>query len=237
MTYIELMGDAERIPALNRVCGLHDEAMVDEKLAALFVGKSVQTLRRWRAHGVGPTPWKGPAHLTSDMTRTEGTNHSVQYQMKRLRTFIDEGFVEGTAEGLNRNEATIQKKLMLGFGSLQDLRDEQPWFQHIVSDGSSVMIGHALAMEPEKFEALWNDPDVELAWLPLDEAIEKPWYILESRTPFHEAYVAVLMSRLNATKERQATAEMFAATSLEGKRSDLEEAELFARFDALSRTF
>ena len=44
--------------------------------------------------------------------------------------------------------------------------------------------GHALAMKPEVFEALWKTKGVELVWLPVEQAMLQPWMALENAPHF-----------------------------------------------------
>ncbi|MCA8147184.1 hypothetical protein [Burkholderia vietnamiensis] len=203
MISIEMLDDEVALRRMNAAAALHDEQSVSEPVAALFLGRSARTLERLRSEGRGPVYTQakqedGPKHT--------GRKPSVTYLMRDLRDWRENHKVN------NPREATVRDRRALRFETLADLLDDQPWFAKV---GTDRLVGHALTGPEELLGARLDDKALELVWLPMPEAMARPWPNLRERTPFHDAYNEVLGESMRLSQVRQ------------------DEAVLRAEFDAL----
>ncbi|AOR66175.1 hypothetical protein BBJ41_00650 [Burkholderia stabilis] len=178
----------------NTIAKLDDEVSVNKEIAALFLCCSERTLDRMRTEGNGP-------EYTQDMPRAEvfgakpnGRRPGITYLMKDLRQWRDSHKVR------NPREAIARDRRALSFTTLADLLDDQPWFTKV---GSGDLVGHALTGPIEVFEERLVDPEIEVTWLPMPEAMDRPWRNLRERTPFHDAYIGVLGEAMRLSQVRQ----------------------------------
>lgn len=196
MITIEMLDDEVLVRRLNAVASLHDEQSIGEDLAALFLGRSRSTLERMRSEGRGPEYVQavqegGPKHT--------GRRPGVTYLMKDLRAWRDAHKVSNPREAAHRDRKALR------FETLADLLGEQPWF---AKRGSDELVGHVLTGFEELLEARLNDRALEVVWLPMPEAMTRPWRNLRERTPFHEAYIEVLGEHMRLSQVRQDEAEI-----------------------------
>ncbi|SDG96967.1 hypothetical protein SAMN05216466_106226 [Paraburkholderia phenazinium] len=196
MITIEMLDDEVLVRRLNAVASLHDEQSIGEDLAALFLGRSRSTLERMRSEGRGPEYIQavqegGPKHA--------GRRPGVTYLMKDLRAWRDAHKVSNPREAAHRDRKALK------FETLVDLLDEQPWF---VKRGADELVGHVLTGSEEMLEARLNDRALEVVWLPMPEAMTRPWRNLRERTPFHEAYIEVMGEAMRLSQVRQDDAEI-----------------------------
>ncbi|MBU7436006.1 MULTISPECIES: hypothetical protein [Burkholderiaceae] len=191
MISIEQLDDEVMVRRMNTVSALHDEQSVSEPVAALFLGRSARTLERMRSEGRGPVYTQAKQE---DGPQFTGRKPAVTYLMRDLRAWRENHKI------MNPREGTARDRRALSFATLADLLDDQPWFTKV---GSGDLVGHALTGPIEVFEERLVDPEIEVTWLPMPEAMDRPWRNLRERTPFHDAYIGVLGEAMRLSQVRQ----------------------------------
>ncbi|WP_186197716.1 hypothetical protein [Burkholderia gladioli] len=191
MISIEMLDDEVALRRMNAAAALHDEQSVSEPVAALFLGRSARTLERMRSEGRGPVYTQAKQE---DGPRHTGRKPSVTYLMRDLRAWRENHKVN------NPREATVRDRRALRFETIADLLDDQPWFAKI---GTGELVGHALAGPEELLADRLDNRALEVVWLPMPEAMDRPWRNLRERTPFHEAYIGVLGEAMRLSQVRQ----------------------------------
>lgn len=182
-----------------------DDAVVDSKLAAVFLGISHQSLARMRGKGGSP-PY---VQLREDDSTAR--NQRVNYILKDLRAWRESNKVSSTMEAAQLRGLT--------FSTLPSLLEEQPFWiltthskskgtmgRGEVSESLEVIADHVFTIPGDKFSKLLQDPNAEVQWISLDEAMSRPWANDEARQPFHEAYTKVLQQSIDRSAAQQEAA-------------------------------
>ncbi len=191
MITVEMLDDEVMLRRMNAVASLHDEQSVSEDLAALFLGRSRSTLERMRSESRGPEYSQAKQ---ADGPKHTGRRPAVTYLMRDLRAWRDAHKVSNPREAVHRDRQALR------FETLADLLYEQPWF---VKRGSDELVAHAMTGPEEVFEARLNDSALDVTWLPILDAMSRPWRNLRERTPFHEAYIGILGEAMRVSQSRQ----------------------------------
>lgn len=186
--------------------GLSGEATIPPELAAAYLGISKKSLARLRQNGEGP-----PYIQVRAESETTARNQKVNYILEDLSIYRTSQKVGSTMEAAQLRGMT--------FATLSDLLEEQPfWIQTIhaeskggmgretVSKSREVIVGHVLTVSDPEFAKLLRDPDAEVKWMSLDDAMSLSWADEEARAPFHAAYVEVLQQSINRSNQQQEAA-------------------------------
>jgi hypothetical protein len=162
------------IQLISAISSLPDSAVVEPKIAAIFLRKSEQTLARMRSEGSGP-----PFHQSNE---GRGRNAKVTYVMGDLRAWHGAGKVSSTMEAA--------KQRGLCFATMAGLVPEQPFW--------SSMTGQlhlpALVGTPEEFDNIssMEPAEYEIVWVSMIEALTQPWSDAEIRKVFYKRYIEIL---------------------------------------------
>ena len=114
--------------------------------------------------------------------------------MRDLRSYRD----------VNKTQSPIAaaKARGLTFATLADLQREEPFWQQSGANGKG-LLSHALTVTPKRYAELWCDPNTEMVWMSLDEALQCTWIDLEKRKIFDDAYEGVLSDLLARNEKRK----------------------------------
>jgi len=184
--------------------GFPDEAVVRADLAAIYLGISKKTLARLRQEG------GGPPFIQNIEEGSTARNQIVNYPMGKLRGYRASKEVTSTM-----NAAQMRG---LAFSTMEDLLEEQPYWQHTVFGksraglGSKItkayprIIGHIQTVSDEEFASLLHDENAEVVWLSLPDAMKEDWVNPKARAPFHQAYIELLQGWIDQSNAGQEAA-------------------------------
>jgi hypothetical protein len=170
-----MLMNAEIMEAFNLIARLPDDAVIEVGLAAIFLGISEESLRRYRKHG------GGPHYLQYPQNETKSRNQKINYEMGILREWRKQHRVESTMD------AAIKRGM--AFSRINDLLVSHPFWVC----GNSI-ITHALDMSKETFASLLQDPANQIIWMSWPKAFKMPWSDHEAKANFRAPYTGLLSS-------------------------------------------
>lgn len=185
---------------------LPDDKAISAELAALYLNVSEKTLSRLRGNSDGPEY----EQVVTDKD-SKALNQKINYAMGVLRRYRKSITVKSTLDAADKRGCT--------FATIPDLlRDEPYWIQTIhskakggmgrgtVTKSKEMIVGHVQTVSDKQFKKLLNDPNANVRWMSLDEAMSRPWADEEARQPFHNTYVGVLKDSIKKSKDQQEAA-------------------------------
>ena len=212
---MDILDNAQVVEIINRVCALHDDAVISGPLAAVYLGTTYETLTRLRQNG------GGPPYIQYPEPGSKARNQKVLYRKGSLKVWRSAHEVESTLEaasirGMARMHAGLfaateslgwSSEILDGFSLESEvaLSIEQPFFvgRTGVNDSPYILF-HALACEPIDFELtvenMCDDAECEcVLWLPWGVSLQIPWHSeYESmRSYFLERYQQLAMRVLS----------------------------------------
>lgn len=183
VTNQKLRASLERTMARDVLARLADETVVESELAALYLGKSLSSLRRIVAKG-------DLKSIKNSESGNTAFNQKAMFEMGELRRWKAKNTAGGVAE-----QALMRG---LAFQNISDLTIEQPfWLRHGRRES---ILGHGMTLPPEIVEGLLDDQQVGVVWLPWDEALRLPWESIEQREMFEPLYVECLQHSIDAVE-------------------------------------
>jgi len=182
-----------------------DEAIVRADRAAIYLGVSKKTLARLRQNG------DGPPYIQVVAEGSDARNQIVNYPMGELRAYRKSKLVTSTIHAAELRGMT--------FSTINDLLEEQPYWQTIIYRDSRVgmgraaksypyIIGHLLTVSDNDFLSLFHDENAEVVWMSLQDVLNERWIDAESRAPFHRAYTELLQGWIEQSNAKQEAAEL-----------------------------
>lgn len=206
---MDILSNAQVVEMINRVCALHDDAVVSAPLAAAYLGITNKKLTNLRQHG------GGPPYIQYPEPGSKARNQKVLYRKGPLKVWRAAHEVGSTLEaasirGMARMHAGVSvateslgwsSEILEGFFLENEgaLTIEQPFF--VNDQGGNLdpyVYSHALACDAQDFEmTLENmcDDSECLVWMPWGVALMLPWGSEheEIRDHFSEKYRMLAM--------------------------------------------
>ncbi len=177
MSVVETLRDLSEVWKLFG--DMPDDATLNVDLAALYLGISVKSLARYRQKG------DGPHYIQYQSEDSKTRNQRVNYLLKDLRSWRDSHRVSSTMHA-----AQVRG---LAFTSLSDFCEPQPFWCIINDSGSSSkIISHALILPDDDFKQLLSEPDNEVVWISVEEAIFMDWNDVIERKKWNDLFNDVL---------------------------------------------
>lgn len=167
-----------------------EEATLNAELAALYLGVSVKTLARYRQNG------DGPPYIQYQSEDSKARNQKVNYLLGDLRVWRDEHKVKNTMHAAQIRGLT--------FTSLSDFTEPQPFWQMTNDSGSgNKIISHALTIPDDDFRQLLSDPNAEVIWISVEEALFIKWDNKDGRAIWHLIFTSALNNMVLASDAEQ----------------------------------
>lgn len=169
-----------------------DDTTLSVDLAALYLGISVKTLARYRQSG------GGPSYIQYQSEGSQARNQRVNYLLKDLRSWRDNHKVSNTMHA-----AQVRG---LAFNSLLDFCKPQPFWQ--VTDKSSSrdkskILSHALTIPDDDFKKKLLEPNADVVWISIENALFQKWKNKEERIIWHEIFTSTLDNIARASESEQ----------------------------------
>lgn len=194
-----------------------DTAVVHEEMAAVYLDVHPKTLYRLRCKPDTGDADSGIPYIQHRTTAgTTARNQKVSYEMGDLRRYRASQKVKNTMDA-----AALRG---MAFGTLSDMLDEHPfWVKTLHSESrggmgretvirsTEVIVGHLQSVPEAMLKDLVENPDIEIQFLSLVEALQCPWIDGESRLPFHSAYVQLLQVSIDQSNAQQEAAMLLAS--------------------------
>ncbi|EHC4423447.1 MULTISPECIES: hypothetical protein [Enterobacterales] len=156
-----------------------DDTTLSVDLAALYLGISVKSLARYRQNG------GGPHYIQYQSEDSKARNQRVNYLLRDLRSWRDSHRVSSTMHA-----AQVRG---LAFTSLSDFCEPQPFWCITNGSGSaSKIISHALTLPDDDFKLLLSEPDAEVVWISVEEALFVDWTNVDERKEWNDLFNEVL---------------------------------------------
>ncbi|WMO72932.1 hypothetical protein PCS85_05660 [Escherichia coli] len=156
-----------------------DETTLSVDLAALYLGISVKSLARYRQNG------GGPHYIQYQAEDSKARNQRVNYLLRDFRSWRDSHRVSSTMHA-----AQVRG---LAFTSLFDFCEPQPfWCITNGSSSASKIISHALTLPDDDFKLLLSEPDAEVVWISVEEALFVDWANVDERKEWNDLFNEVL---------------------------------------------
>ncbi|ECW1821764.1 hypothetical protein FG170_03800 [Serratia marcescens] len=170
-----------------------DETTLSVDLAALYLGISVKSLARYRQNG------GGPHYIQYQAEDSKARNQRVNYLLKDLRSWRDSHRVSSTMHA-----AQVRG---LAFTSLSDFCEPQPFWCITNGSGSaSKIISHALTLPDDDFKQILLEPNAEVVWTSIEEALFMDWINVDERKKWNDLFnelLNYLIKSSNAALEKQ----------------------------------
>ncbi|EFM2449461.1 hypothetical protein WAC87_003231 [Shigella flexneri] len=167
-----------------------DDTTLNVDLAALYLGISVKSLARYRQNG------DGPHYIQYQSEDSKARNQRINYLLKDLRSWRDSHRVSSTMHAAQVRGLT--------FTSLSDFTEPQPFWQ-MTNDSSSAnkIISHALTIPDDDFRQLLSDPNAEVIWISVEEALFIKWDNKDGRAIWHLIFTSALNNMVLASDAEQ----------------------------------
>ncbi|EHQ3814260.1 hypothetical protein KR901_000772 [Salmonella enterica] len=170
-----------------------DETTLSVDLAALYLGISVKSLARYRQNG------GGPHYIQYQAEDSKARNQRVNYLLRDLRSWRDNHRVSSTMHA-----AQVRG---LAFTSLYDFCEPQPFWCITNGSGSaSKIISHALTLPDDDFKQILLEPNAEVVWTSIEEALFMDWINVDERKKWNDLFnelLNYLIKSSNAALEKQ----------------------------------
>lgn len=167
-----------------------DDSTLSVDLAALYLGVSVKTLARYRQNG------GGPQYIQYQSDDSKARNQRVNYLLKDLRSWRDNHKVSNTMHA-----AQVRG---LSFNSLTNLCEPQPfWNVKISPDNNWRLVSHALTIHEGDFIKLLLEPNADIVWLSVEEALFNEWQNADERKKWNDIFIEFLNSIISASNAAQ----------------------------------
>ncbi|ELU4490226.1 hypothetical protein [Serratia nevei] len=170
-----------------------DETTLSVDLAALYLGISVKSLARYRQNG------GGPHYIQYQAEDSKARNQRVNYLLRDLRSWRDSHRVSSTMHA-----AQVRG---LAFTSLYDFCEPQPFWCITNGSGSaSKIISHALTLPDDDFKQILLEPNAEVVWTSIEEALFMDWINVDERKKWNDLFnelLNYLIKSSNAALEKQ----------------------------------
>lgn len=167
-----------------------DDTTLSVDLAALYLGISVKTLARYRQSG------GGPHYIQYQAEDSKARNQRVNYLLKDLRSWRDSHRVSSTMHA-----AQVRG---LAFNSLMDLCEPQPfWNIKILPENNWRLVSHALTIYEEDFKNLLLEPNADIVWLSIEEALFQVWQTADERQKWNDIFKEFLNEIISASNAAQ----------------------------------
>ncbi|AJJ21348.1 hypothetical protein [Yersinia intermedia] len=188
MTVIETLRELSEV---WRLFGdMPDDSTLSVDLAALYLGVSVKTLARYRQNG------GGPQYIQYQSDDSKARNQRVNYLLKDLRSWRDNHKVNNTMHA-----AQVRG---LAFNSLIELCEPQPfWKVKILPDNDWRLVSHALTIYEEDFKNLLFQPNADIVWISVEEALFSEWQNADERKKWNDTFIEFLNAIISASNAAQ----------------------------------
>ena len=164
-----------------------DDATLNVELASLYLGISVKSLARYRQNG------GGPAYIQYQVENSKARNQRVNYLLKDLRAWRDNHKVQNTMHAAQIRGLT--------FTSLTDLCEPHPFW--LSNFSGQKIISHALTTSDDLFRKLFSEPNVDIVWISVEQAIFKEWENKNERIIWHNIFITILNNLSYASEAAQ----------------------------------
>ncbi|EKN6046507.1 hypothetical protein PCO86_09280 [Pectobacteriaceae bacterium CE70] len=188
------MSTVETLRSLSEVWKLFgdmpDDSTLSADLAALYLGVSVKTLARYRQNG------DGPSYIQYQSEDSKARNQRVNYLLKDLRSWRDNHKVSNTMHA-----AQVRG---LAFKSLIDFCEPQPFWK-IANNSKDInlIISHALIISDDDFKKILLEPNADVVWISIENALFQKWKIKEERNIWNEIFTSTLDNIARASESEQ----------------------------------
>jgi hypothetical protein len=188
MSVVETLRDLSEVWKLFG--NMPDETTLNAELTALFLGISIKTLARYRQNG------GGPPYVQYQSEDSKARNQRINYVLGDLRSWRDGHKVKNTMHAAQIRGLT--------FTSLSDFTEPQPFWQMNNDSGSAnKIISHGLTIPDDDFRQLLSEPNAEVIWLSIEEALFKKWDNKDGRTIWHLVFTSALNNMVLASEAEQ----------------------------------
>ncbi|RRO01055.1 hypothetical protein [Pectobacterium aquaticum] len=192
------MSTVETLRSLSEVWelfgGMPDDSILSADLAALYLGVSVKTLARYRQSG------SGPQYIQYQSEDSKARNQRINYLLKDLRSWRDNHKVSNTMHA-----AQVRG---LAFKSLLDFCQPQPFWQvsekiNSTATAQSKILSHALTIPDDDFKKNLLEPNADVVWISIENALFQKWENKEERIIWHEIFTSTLDNITRASESEQ----------------------------------
>lgn len=207
MSNLDIQQVRDLAEALAIISAMPEDASIGAGLAAVFLGVNEKKLEKIRADTGSGLPY-----IQYPNSATKARNQDVYYVLGDLRQWRERKKVDSTLEAARIRGLT--------FSTMEDLLEEQPyWQQTVFGESRAVLggeitksypriIGHIQTVSDEEFASLLHDENAEVIWLSLPDALKEDWASPKARAPFHEAYIELLQGWIDQSNAGQEAAEL-----------------------------
>lgn len=92
----------------------------------------------------------------------------------------------------------------LAFTCLSDFTEPQPFWRITNNTGStSKIISHALTIPDESFKQILLEPNAEVIWISIEEALFVSWINKDERSIWHKMFILTLNNIVSASAAEQ----------------------------------
>lgn len=166
-----------------------DDTTLSVDLAALYLGISVKTLARYRQNG------GGPEYIQYQSDESKARNQRVNYLLKDLRLWRDNHKIKNTMHA-----AQVRG---LAFNSLLDFCEPQPFWNIKILPNNWRIVSHALTIYEEDFKNLLLEPNADIVWLSIEEALFQVWQTADERQKWNDIFKEFLNEIISASNAAQ----------------------------------